>query len=607
MRFKRKVLLLFCVFVSLLFFYFISEEPEQGHGGVGSDRHQAHNYNQDQRRLQRVEHPVVADTNPRPNPPDQNLRPANPKVQNVVKNVLKHPREDDGFKRLPNQPAVVGQPAVVHPPAPQQVPVAIPKGPREPVIPRLPAQRNSEQAKLYPGNGIAQPPGFQNNLQQNGQVHPGQGKAPVFNIGQPNLIFDRSQLRGPAVQQNVPVQQAAPFPPQGQDPRQNFPQGDLIVANNQVLANAQHQGHQPLQQRQQPPPAPQFPQRQQPPALQLPQKPPQQQQNHAQNYQSNNQNVNIFKNGIHLSVVACGDRANETLVMLKSAVLFTKAPLHFHIFAEDDLHDIFRVDLEKWPPKYRSRINYDIHSITFPPGENAVEWKKLFKPCASQRLFLPDVLTNVDSLLYVDTDVLFLFPLDEIWEFFRKFNDTQLAAMTPEHEALSIGWYNRFAQHPYYGETGVNSGVMLMNLTRIRKFGWTKKIVPIYKEYKLKITWGDQDLLNILFHFHPELLYVYPCEWNYRPDHCMYSSLCKRAEQVGIKVVHGNRGVFHNEKQMAFRSIYEALSQYKLGEDPRENLIEPMNNGLMATMNTPCGKLTDAFLKTLVQSVMNIS
>lgn len=44
----------------------------------------------------------------------------------------------------------------------------------------------------------------------------------------------------------------------------------------------------------------------------------------------------------HLAVVACGPRLEETLTMLKSAVLFSKKPLNFYIFAEDDLHDSFR-------------------------------------------------------------------------------------------------------------------------------------------------------------------------------------------------------------------------------------------------------------------------
>ena len=67
----------------------------------------------------------------------------------------------------------------------------------------------------------------------------------------------------------------------------------------------------------------------------------------------------------------------------------------------------------------------------------------------------------------------------------------------------AIGWYNRFAMHPYYGRLGVNSGVMLMNLTRMRNINWNSDVYPIYKEYKTKITWGDQDILNIMFHYRP--------------------------------------------------------------------------------------------------------
>lgn len=44
----------------------------------------------------------------------------------------------------------------------------------------------------------------------------------------------------------------------------------------------------------------------------------------------------------HLAVVACGPRLEETITMLKSAVLFSKKPLHFYIFAEDELHKSFR-------------------------------------------------------------------------------------------------------------------------------------------------------------------------------------------------------------------------------------------------------------------------
>lgn len=53
----------------------------------------------------------------------------------------------------------------------------------------------------------------------------------------------------------------------------------------------------------------------------------------------------------------------------------------------------------------------------------------------------------------------------------------------------------------------MNSGVMLMNLTRMREFHWEDYVIPIYKEFKLKITWGDQDIINIIFHYHPRMLF----------------------------------------------------------------------------------------------------
>lgn len=56
-----------------------------------------------------------------------------------------------------------------------------------------------------------------------------------------------------------------------------------------------------------------------------------------------------------------------------------------------------------------------------------------------------------------------------------------------------------------------------------------------------------------------EKLFQYPCEWNYRPDHCMYMSNCRSAEERGVSIVHGNRGVYHNDKQLAFRAIYNAI------------------------------------------------
>ncbi|XP_045473386.1 glucoside xylosyltransferase 1 [Harmonia axyridis] len=307
----------------------------------------------------------------------------------------------------------------------------------------------------------------------------------------------------------------------------------------------------------------------------------------------------VFKrHDVVVAVVACGDRFEETMTMLKSALMFTTIHINFLVVSDDKLIDRFKEKLGQWKTLTKNRFSYKVLPLTFPVDE-AEEWKKLFKLCASQRLFLPELLKDVDSLLYMDTDTLFLTPVEDVWDHFYKMNSSQMAALAPEHEEPNVAWYNRFAKHPYYGKLGVNSGVMLMNLTKMRAFRWSEYVVPIYKKFKLKITWGDQDIINIIFHYHPGKLYIYPCRYNFRPDHCMYNSVCKSAEKKGVAVLHGSRGFFHSDKQPVFKAIYQAVEEFNLGTDSKQIFLQSVETYLEEKKNTNCGHVRDIFLKNL--------
>ena len=75
----------------------------------------------------------------------------------------------------------------------------------------------------------------------------------------------------------------------------------------------------------------------------------------------------------------------------------------------------------------------------------------------------------------------------------------------------------------------------------------------------LQLFWGLLQVKRSFFF--SDQLYVYTCEWNYRPDHCMYMSVCKDIEIRGISVLHGCRRVMHNEKQPAFKAVYTAFKE----------------------------------------------
>lgn len=44
----------------------------------------------------------------------------------------------------------------------------------------------------------------------------------------------------------------------------------------------------------------------------------------------------------------------------------------------------------------------------------------------------------------------------------------------------------------------------------------------------------------------------------------MYGSNCKGAEEEGVSILHGNRGVYHDDKQPTFKALYEVIRDVSL-------------------------------------------
>lgn len=96
--------------------------------------------------------------------------------------------------------------------------------------------------------------------------------------------------------------------------------------------------------------------------------------------------------------------------------------------------------------------------------------------------------------------------------------------------------------------------------------------------------------------FHLDKLHVIPCEFNFRPDHCMYMQVCKAA--TGIRILHGNRGYFHVDKQPVFSAVYSAVEYYRLGTGMMRNFVKPLDEALAdeTVQKTNCGKAVDNVL-----------
>ena len=57
------------------------------------------------------------------------------------------------------------------------------------------------------------------------------------------------------------------------------------------------------------------------------------------------------------------------------------------------------------------------------------EMISMYHPCATERLFLPGLLPNEDAVIYLDTDMIFMAPPEELWAEFHRFNSRQILSI----------------------------------------------------------------------------------------------------------------------------------------------------------------------------------
>ncbi len=186
---------------------------------------------------------------------------------------------------------------------------------------------------------------------------------------------------------------------------------------------------------------------------------------------------------------------NQTLVLLKSIAILTKQEsppgtcVEVLILSDKPTH-YKQINSEikyKWSLEFQQLIKLTNIPVRYPPGANWM--RKLFRPCATLRLFLAELLPELrDSIIYVDTDVIFFQSVQALWTQFERFEEKKLAAMAP-----CLFHYGSSANEvPYFGTSGLNAGIMLMNLTRMRGLQWTNKIRMVTTMFQDKIKLADQ-------------------------------------------------------------------------------------------------------------------
>lgn len=187
-----------------------------------------------------------------------------------------------------------------------------------------------------------------------------------------------------------------------------------------------------------------------------------------------------------VAVAYCFDRhfAPFAAVSTLSLVMSSRAPvtIYWCVDQRDTQH------LGPYLEAIAKKTQASIRVIPVDIGE-FLAWKTThhFTPATYLRLLLPEALP-LDKLIYVDADTLVL---GNVSDLFAIDLGERILAGVPDLAAARVSKIPRAPGDPY-----VNTGILLMDIARMRREGSIERCREIYRDFEQKISWVDQCIIN---------------------------------------------------------------------------------------------------------------
>lgn len=268
----------------------------------------------------------------------------------------------------------------------------------------------------------------------------------------------------------------------------------------------------------------------------------------------------------------------QAATLLKTIYLLTDSDINVIILNnEENLFSRILFQLQEWQMVIGESFRVKSMTVSYPAGLE--EMQSMFRVCATARLFLHEMLEDLDSGIFLDTDIIFMDDIQHLQNHFRRFNPSQVVGM-----AAVEPHYSNVDHVDHYGPPGVglNAGVILMNLTRMRLMsggGFTGAVRYIFSRHKDYLPLADQDILNAIFGTSPWYLYELPCSWNYivwqcredlsfesNPRSVTGKNLCPDSALNGVSLLHGVSVAFFTDIEFLFRTIFEFWTRFQLDQ-----------------------------------------
>jgi hypothetical protein len=275
----------------------------------------------------------------------------------------------------------------------------------------------------------------------------------------------------------------------------------------------------------------------------------------------------------------------QTSVLLRSIMLFSEQPMHLAV-ASDSISTFQHVvgTTASWPNAMCERVSFSYHALYYPSGTEYL--RHLNRPCSSARHFFAEYFPNTTIMLNLDTDVIFLTPIETLWDHFARFNSSQMIGMGAMEYAESNG-FRHFPKPQHEGnDCGINTGISLLHLERWRRFAprYVQYLKRAHARYGKHFVFPTQDLFNVFLGERPRHYYDLPCEWNVRrtlidmrlaradkrwksfrggPQHPLCQAADSESADGGALALHGAGGHL-TDGTPGFSQVFSAIEAHDL-------------------------------------------
>lgn len=315
---------------------------------------------------------------------------------------------------------------------------------------------------------------------------------------------------------------------------------------------------------------------------------------------------------IHVAIVCAGADASRTVItLIKSILFYRRNPLHFHFISDSEARTILSHLFETWRLPQVNTSFYKTESVV-----NDVSWipnKHYSGVYGLLKLTLPKILPrSLNKVIILDTDVTFVTDIGKLWTIFSQFNEKQALGLVENQSDWYIPgklWKNH-RPWPALGR-GLNTGVILMWVTRLRSMNWSQTWRMVAESdlvTQLSTSLADQDVLNAVIKRQSELLYPLACEWNVQmSDNSLSDSLCYDTKSSQVNVIHFNspKKLQSSNKHISyFRDLYLTFLQldgkllrrelYACQNSPaneNSDVVSPDDANNNVELDSPCAEL----------------